>query len=345
MSRSQGLTDDIFAPTMVPFYVAYPEVAPNETRVVTPYSHPRLGGETFAFVEVYCADPECDCRRLMINVIRDSDKAHVATVSWAFDKGAPDRGPFLDPLNAQSALAKDLLALVSHVLASDPDYCARLERHYRMMKEAVRDRGSAAFARLEGAGMKVGSAEPAARAAQATQAANIARNAPCPCGSGKKYKKCCRPKDEAEGRLPAPEEFVPGVGFVPVGAPVERRRGRTSFGRMALAEGGFPPEIGDHAPFGSGGGSLGAAMGEFIQPIVDEAGSSPELHEKAVALGMLFWNLALLPDDCRSEQVVRDALAEGGIRDSAGQEEFLRLAEKHIARHRRMFPHLHRDRV
>lgn len=30
--------------------------------------------------------------------------------------------------------------------------------------------------------------------------AKIARNAPCPCGSGKKYKKCCLPKDEAEAQ-------------------------------------------------------------------------------------------------------------------------------------------------
>jgi uncharacterized protein YecA (UPF0149 family) len=27
----------------------------------------------------------------------------------------------------------------------------------------------------------------------------IGRNAPCPCGSGKKYKKCCLVKDQAEG--------------------------------------------------------------------------------------------------------------------------------------------------
>lgn len=31
----------------------------------------------------------------------------------------------------------------------------------------------------------------------------IGRNAPCPCGSGKKYKKCCLAKDEAERRLTA----------------------------------------------------------------------------------------------------------------------------------------------
>ena len=28
----------------------------------------------------------------------------------------------------------------------------------------------------------------------------LGRNDPCPCGSGKKYKKCCLPKDEEEKR-------------------------------------------------------------------------------------------------------------------------------------------------
>ncbi len=30
---------------------------------------------------------------------------------------------------------------------------------------------------------------------------NVGRNDPCPCGSGKKYKKCCLAKDEEEARL------------------------------------------------------------------------------------------------------------------------------------------------
>ncbi|MDH4619307.1 SEC-C domain-containing protein [Brevibacillus sp. AY1] len=32
---------------------------------------------------------------------------------------------------------------------------------------------------------------------------NIGRNAPCPCGSGKKYKKCCLSKDELRGFSPS----------------------------------------------------------------------------------------------------------------------------------------------
>jgi len=37
----------------------------------------------------------------------------------------------------------------------------------------------------------------------------IGRNEPCPCGSGKKYKKCCMKKSEAL----LPEQFVDNEGF------------------------------------------------------------------------------------------------------------------------------------
>ena len=33
-----------------------------------------------------------------------------------------------------------------------------------------------------------------------TKATKVGPNDPCPCGSGKKYKKCCRDKDIAAGR-------------------------------------------------------------------------------------------------------------------------------------------------
>jgi uncharacterized protein YecA (UPF0149 family) len=32
------------------------------------------------------------------------------------------------------------------------------------------------------------------------KAPKVGRNDPCPCGSGKKYKKCCLARDEAAGR-------------------------------------------------------------------------------------------------------------------------------------------------
>ncbi len=162
---------------MFPFGAMFREVAERETRVLTTSNHPRLGSESYALVEVYCTEPDCDCRRLLINVVRDSDMEHVATVSWAFDPKAPDRGPFLDPLNPQSDLSPALLDLVGRLLASDRAYVDRLERHYRMVKESVADPDHDVHRILRGE-RNAGSRPPS-------------RNAPCRCGSGKKYKRCC----------------------------------------------------------------------------------------------------------------------------------------------------------
>ncbi len=49
-----------------------------------------------------------------------------------------------------------------------------------------------------------------------TDSPKIGRNAPCPCGSGKKYKKCCMQKDEAarsESAPAGPAPFVAPPGF------------------------------------------------------------------------------------------------------------------------------------
>ena len=37
----------------------------------------------------------------------------------------------------------------------------------------------------------------------------IGRNAPCPCGSGKKYKKCCLPGKKGKGRRSSDVRFMP----------------------------------------------------------------------------------------------------------------------------------------
>jgi hypothetical protein len=46
---------------------------------------------------------------------------------------------------------------------------------------------------------------------QIVQLSQIGRNDPCPCGSGKKYKKCCLPKDEEKERLEREHENVTDV--------------------------------------------------------------------------------------------------------------------------------------
>jgi len=175
---------------LVPFYELCPEIAGNETRVVTTFGHGGLPADSYGLLEFYCPDPDCDCRRVMINVVSEKHlkRGFLASVSYGFDRDGEMAGPFLDPMNPQSRHAELLLEHVEIAL-SDPHYVARLERHYGMVKEAAADPTHPAYRRL--ARLKAEVMEPV----PTPPVQRVCRNDPCPCGSGKKYKHCCMRRD------------------------------------------------------------------------------------------------------------------------------------------------------
>lgn len=52
-----------------------------------------LSHRTFVFMEACCTDPQCGCRRVMLNVIDAETHNHVATINYAFEPPMP---PFED---------------------------------------------------------------------------------------------------------------------------------------------------------------------------------------------------------------------------------------------------------
>jgi len=121
----------------------FPQVAKDECRfailgdpVDGPPQKLDLPAGTYGFLEFYCDDPDCDCRRVMLNVFQPEKPGFVAVISYGFDPGTELRGPFLDPINKQSEYAEAALDLCRFVL-QDAAYVARLESHYRMVKDAV----------------------------------------------------------------------------------------------------------------------------------------------------------------------------------------------------------------
>jgi hypothetical protein len=46
-------------------------------------------------------------------------------------------GPYLDPMNPQAPFAAAILELTRTLVLSDPQYVARLERHYQMVKDRI----------------------------------------------------------------------------------------------------------------------------------------------------------------------------------------------------------------
>lgn len=135
---------------MIPFIGLFPEVGSRETRVLQVADAQDLPAGEYAFLESYCDQPGCDCRRTIIQVLRSDTGAKVfATIGYGWeseefyrnwlggiDAVVEERGPYLDPLNAQSAYAEVLLGLFEAVLES-PDYVDRLKRHYRMFRDLI----------------------------------------------------------------------------------------------------------------------------------------------------------------------------------------------------------------
>jgi len=200
---------------MVPFIELFPEIGQAETRCAMKFRDDGgLPAGKYCFVESYCGAADCDCRRVFLNV--ESDGKWLATIGFGWEGKDYYRkwfgGKDADGIAAQMAGAalelsghhsqydRALLALFKDSLMNDRVYVERLKRHYAMFKAALKAG--------RGHGVKVLSEDELeemladSEGAAETKAKNssgpgqkVGRNEPCPCGSGKKYKKCCMGKD------------------------------------------------------------------------------------------------------------------------------------------------------
>jgi hypothetical protein len=185
---------------LVPFFQVEPDLAAKETRTAILFE-PRDGipAGSYGFIESYCPDPDCDCRRAMINVVEEKQPTqYLASIGYGFDRDGENAGPYLDLLNEQCPYAEALMRLVERVALSDAGYVARLERHYDLVRRAAADPAHPAYERLRRAteseegwiSVRKMDAWLGDRAA-GPEPRPVGRNDPCPCGSGKKYKRCC----------------------------------------------------------------------------------------------------------------------------------------------------------
>ena len=133
------------------FHDYYPEVAEVETRCLTLRDDPELPSGTYGFIESYCNDPSCDCRRVFLNVYHFEKKQFLAVIAYGWEDEAfyarwmcnddPEtiaglKGPCLNLSSHQSPLAPVLLEKFQ-LLLSDNNYVERLRRHYEMFKTTL----------------------------------------------------------------------------------------------------------------------------------------------------------------------------------------------------------------
>lgn len=135
-----------------PFYERFNEIAMKETRSITIHNNPGLPDDDYGFLEAYCNDENCDCRRVFFNVISRKSGEVVAVIAYGWEdrefyarwytQNDPKiiremQGPILNPSSNQSELSPALLRIVRDTLLKDPAYIERLKHHYWMFKEKV----------------------------------------------------------------------------------------------------------------------------------------------------------------------------------------------------------------
>jgi hypothetical protein len=135
---------------LVPFYIRFPDLAEKETRSIFIFKSGGLPPGQYGFLELFCDDPKCDCRRVVISVISPQrGTAPLATINYGWERvefyarwlgtwqnAVECKGPSLDPLNPQTADSEALLALFKSAL-EDEQYRERLKRHYELFKSTL----------------------------------------------------------------------------------------------------------------------------------------------------------------------------------------------------------------
>jgi SEC-C motif len=156
------------------------------------------------------------------------------------------------------------------------------------------------------------------------------RNDPCPCGSGKKYKRCHLPEDQAA----AVQDRASGRIVQRNGSKM-MVHGNVSDDTLAMARDYFA-ERDRH-------GGPARQMVDFVAPFLEEAAGDLEAMNRVMTFGMVFWNIALLPDHEREGATKR--AEDAASKNDEDREAFRSMASMMVARHQTMFPWMHERRA
>jgi len=136
-------------------YDLFPAIADEETRSITVVgdeSETGLPAGGYAFCEMFCNEPGCDCRRVFFHVIASFREGPEAVIAWGWESrafyvkwmGDDDpraiadlMGPYLNIGSPQSELAEPLLVFVREVLLKDKAYVERIKRHYQLFRSKI----------------------------------------------------------------------------------------------------------------------------------------------------------------------------------------------------------------
>jgi len=143
-------------------------------------------GKEYLVFDQYCPRPTCDCKEVVLVfylVEEDSLKSeHVLAYRVEFETGK--KTVLGKEAGVSNRLARDLYRGLTREFATERNAISFFENRYWQIKKW----GATYFG---AAGDEINETPETPGAPVKAAARKIGRNDPCPCGSGKKYKKCC----------------------------------------------------------------------------------------------------------------------------------------------------------
>lgn len=150
-----------------------------QVRSVVLTEDPYLPEGEYTFVDTYCNDHTCDCRKTIIQIFHGGKIVSIVSFGWespAFylrwmnstklrQVAEEMSGASIDFSSPNLVSPEGILLLIRHLL--DEKWISILRENYRLIRRAAKPDSII------------------------RQSPKISRNAPCPCGSGRKYKHCC----------------------------------------------------------------------------------------------------------------------------------------------------------
>ncbi|MFZ4547061.1 MAG: hypothetical protein ACOYN4_06490 [Bacteroidales bacterium] len=134
------------------FETYFPEIAEKETRVIQFFEGTELAGDTLILIEMFCDEPKCDCRRVMLNVFSEKRKEFVAAIAFGWEnerfykKWYPYgnendikelKGPALNAMSRTTDISEIVLKSVTELVLSQQNYIDRVKEHYYIFRKHI----------------------------------------------------------------------------------------------------------------------------------------------------------------------------------------------------------------
>ena len=122
----------------------------HQVRSVRIAQSPHLPDGEYSFIDMYCSDPDCDCRKTMIQVMHNGKPVSIINYGWepagfyeqwmngssADDNlSLPMNGATIDLTSPNLISEEGILGLFNALL--DDVWIAKFKRHYKEVKAAV----------------------------------------------------------------------------------------------------------------------------------------------------------------------------------------------------------------